>query len=350
MLIKDVRNVSLIGSDSSNNGSKSVILCTGSLGFAFINITTLRVAKLHFSFCGAYFPSKSTVEENFAGSSYFKKYISKTTLYFLQTYNVIISQVVISNSSGAGLLGINMLGHSNISQTTFSGNEPNCLLIFIDFPSTSQINQPTLLTIVNSQMIFGSTSSWSKVAGLTITLAQTAYNIHIHIHGIIITHDNFHISIDKWVCHCSTIQLTQIVSTGKRNKLTVRLNTDGSPLPTCNCSEQAKDKYTVYISDIHFVGMYVQVTAGEHIKAAIETSDAMIKLQNITVQNTSKNEALTIWSIIMIMQDVRVSYSGGIKIRRSSVAVHGKFLVNHNVGDINTVQLRTSVTFFHGEA
>ena len=72
VLIKDVRNVSLIGSDSSNNGSKSVILCTGSLGFAFINITTLRVAKLHFSSCGAYFPSKSTVEENFAGSSYSK--------------------------------------------------------------------------------------------------------------------------------------------------------------------------------------------------------------------------------------------------------------------------------------
>jgi len=176
VLIKDVRNVSLIGSDSSNNGSKSVILCTGSLGFAFINITTLRVAKLHFSFCGAYFPSMSTVEENVAGSSYLKKLHTQKppSTFYKHSYNVIISEIVISNSSGAGLLGINMLGHSNISQTTFSGNEPNCLLIFTDFPSTSQINQPTLLTIVNSKMMFGSTSSWSKVAGLTITLAQTA--------------------------------------------------------------------------------------------------------------------------------------------------------------------------------
>jgi len=218
VLIKDVRNVSLIGSDSSNNGSKSVILCTGSLGFAFINITTLRVAKLYFSFCGAYFPSKFTVDKNFTCSLYFKKYVSKITFYFLQTYNVIISEVLISNSSGAGLLGINMLGHSNISQTTFSGNKPNCLLIFIDFPSTSQINQPTLLTIVNSQMMFESTSFRSKVAGVTITLAQTAYNVRIGIHNIVITHDDFEVSIDKWVCHCSTIHVTQIASTGNCSK------------------------------------------------------------------------------------------------------------------------------------
>ena len=167
------------------------------------------------------------------------------------------------------------LGHSNISQTTFSGNEPNCLLIFIDFPSTSQINQPTLLTIVNSQMMFESTSFRSKVAGVTITLAQTAYNVHIGIHNIVITHDDFEVSIDKWVCHCSTIHVTQIASTGNHNILAVRLKTGGSPSPTCNCSEPAEDEYTVYISDIHFVGMCIHVRAGEPTKAAIETSDAM---------------------------------------------------------------------------
>ena len=128
------------------------------------------------------------------------------------------------------------------------------------------------------------------------------------------------------MCHCSTIQLTQIVSTGKRNKLTVRLNTDGSPLPTCNCSEPAEDEYAVYISDIHFVGMFVKVRVSKHIKATIDTSDAMIK------------------------QDVRVSYSNGIKIIRSSVTAHGKLLFDHNGGYISTVQLHTSVTFFHGEA
>jgi len=193
VLIKDVRNVSLIGSDSSNNGSKSVILCTGSLRFAFINITTLSLSVGHI------FHQSPQVRRTLQALHILKKYISKTTFHFLQTYNVILSEVVISNSSGAGLLGINMSEHSNISQTTFSGNEPNCLQIFIDFPSTSQINRPTLLTIVNSQMMFESTSFGRKVAGLNITQAQTAYNVHVHIHDIIITHDNFHISIYKWV-------------------------------------------------------------------------------------------------------------------------------------------------------
>ena len=100
------------------------------------------------------------------------------------------------------------------------------------------------------------------------------------------------------------IQLTQIASTGIHNELTVRLNTGGSPSPTCNCSEPAEDEYTVYISDIHFVGMCVHVRAGEPTKAAIETSDAMIKLQNVTVQNTSESVAFSIMRMLSIIMQV----------------------------------------------
>ena len=46
VLIKDVRNISMIGYDHTNADSKSVIQCTGPLGFAFINVTTLKIARL----------------------------------------------------------------------------------------------------------------------------------------------------------------------------------------------------------------------------------------------------------------------------------------------------------------
>ena len=54
VLIKDVKNISMIGYDHTNKSSNSVIHCTGSLGFAFINVTMLVIAKLSFAFCGAH--------------------------------------------------------------------------------------------------------------------------------------------------------------------------------------------------------------------------------------------------------------------------------------------------------
>ena len=52
--IKDVKNISMIGHDHTN------ICCTGQLGFAFTNVSTLNIAKLSFAFCGAHISSEFT--------------------------------------------------------------------------------------------------------------------------------------------------------------------------------------------------------------------------------------------------------------------------------------------------
>ena len=61
VVIKDVRNISMVGYNHINSDLKSVIHCTGLLGFAFINVTKLNIAKLSFSFCGMHFPWKFTI-------------------------------------------------------------------------------------------------------------------------------------------------------------------------------------------------------------------------------------------------------------------------------------------------
>ena len=189
VLIKDVKNISLIGSDHVGSDFMSVIQCTGTLGFAFINVTTLKIEKLALLFCQA---PLLAVEERYVNPDDIRNYITFTemfTLYFLQTFNVVISEVAIHNSTGAGLLGINMLGLSNISQTTFSGNEPNCCLIFLDVSSASQILPKTHFNTVQSKITFGRLPhsikkyDW-KATGLLIMLAQTAYNVHIHMNNI----------------------------------------------------------------------------------------------------------------------------------------------------------------------
>ena len=52
LVIKDVGNISLIGSEHGNNDSKCVIQCTASaVGFGFRNVTHLRISQLAIFFC-----------------------------------------------------------------------------------------------------------------------------------------------------------------------------------------------------------------------------------------------------------------------------------------------------------
>ena len=187
VLIKDVRNISMIGYDHTNTDSKSVIQCTGPLGFTFIKVTSLKISNLKFIFCGGKIPSGFPIIRNFPIQE------SRVTFLFLQTINLAISEVNISNSTGAGIIGVNMFGLSNISQTVISGNSPNCLIIFQEH---SKDIPPTHFNIVNTHVTFGKIPkdlqkrrlNWG-VTGLGIFLAQTTYNVHIHITNIK-THGN----------------------------------------------------------------------------------------------------------------------------------------------------------------
>ena len=126
---------------------------------------------ISFGFCGVRIFSQFVV----------KRYLTKRsriTLDFLKTTNVTISEVSMNNSNGAGLLGINMFGISNISQTVLSSNRPNCLIVFQEFFKLNVI-PPTRLNIANSHLMFGKIPSQFQMyrkwgaTGLGIFLALT---------------------------------------------------------------------------------------------------------------------------------------------------------------------------------
>ena len=345
VLIKDVRNISMIGYDHTNS-LKSVIQCTGPLGFAFINVTEVKIAKLKFSSCGAHFPWKVIVEEKFVRPDDFKTKIpnmSNVTFYFLQTINVTISEVAITNSTGAGLIGINILGLSNISQTVFSGNTPKCLLLFLNIPTTTEVISPNILNITNTQMMFGKLKQmynpWNAT-GLNITLAQTTHNVHIHIDNIK-TYSNMnekewngHLQfvIENWECQCSMVQAKNIASTNMIRRediiqVCLKSKLHGSS-QTCNCTKPAEEEYTMSISDSYFTGMGIQVDAN------INNCYTRIKLQNITVQNSTAT-ALHISKMKSIeMQDMNFTYTAGMLIEDSNITAFGRCQFIHNTGDI----------------
>ena len=354
VLIKDVRNISMIGYDHTNNDSMSVIQCTGPLGFAFKKVTTLKIARLRFASCGA---SLNFKVERFPKSG------STMTFYFLQTINVTISAVTISNSTGAGIIGINMFGVSNISQTTLSGNRPNCLIIFIDIFKLKVIPS-THLNIVNSHIMFGEIPNalqrytlWGTT-GLGILLLQTTFNVHIHIDNIKtysnmnkkIWYGNLRFVIENWECQCSMIQVKNIASTNmirRKDRMQVRLESKlhGS-LPTCKCTKPAEEEYTVSISDSYFAGMGIRVDAN------IIYCYTRIKLQNITVQHSTAF-ALHISKMKSIkMKDMNFTYtnqSTGILIEDSNIIASGRCQFIHNTGYTSIVSLFRSTISFHGD-
>ena len=362
VLIKDVRNISMTGYDPTNSDSKSVIQCTGSLGFAFINVTALNIAKLSFYFCGAEFLPNVTIKEKFVypydyETKILSKKVSNVTFYFLQTVNITISEVTISNSTGAGLLGINMLGLSNISQATFSGNKPNCLIIFLDISSTSDFFPPTIFSIVDSWITFGSIhkqgyNRFKYATGLSIELAQTTYKVHIYMDNIKTSANtggwqgNLHIVIENWICHCSVIQAEHIVSTNTAGKYnSVNLNYGNSSLCTSTCLSE--ENYMVRISESHFMESGVRVVADKTY------CDAWINLQSITVQNCTELKVAPLFVRNMIsikMQNIRFIHTlKGMAISNSNITVYGNNSFAHNIGRSHILILANSIISFHGD-
>ena len=352
----------MVGDDHTN--IKSVIQCaSGSLGFVFINVTSLKITNLKFSLCGAPFPSNSTVKGKFVYPHDYKSKLAHTqviALYFLQRVNVTISKVAISNSTGTGLLGINMLGLSNISQTAFSGNKPNCLLIFLDIPFSSEIILLTVFNLVNSQIISSKSTLqknyWEhEYLGLSATLAQTTYSVHINIMNITTCvnsgrqsgfYGSLHITIENWMCQCSVIQAKQITTTNTQGGYDVAhifLKYGNSSSHTSTCASEKY--YMVHISESQFVGTIIWMRSDK------KYCNAKIKLQNITIQNcTHGTNTLYILGMSSIkLKNIKLSENflkRGMVTSNRHVSVYGNNYFYHNTGHYISFSLRSIVSIY----
>jgi len=152
--IANVSNITL-------EGSGSTIQCIKGreLGFVFIQVTNLSISNLHLHQCGAMLPLevelelyKTTLSELVIEYFYTK---SSPVLYFIDVINITISRVSIYYSTGPGLLGFNVIGHSTISQSSFVRNNPNCALLFTDTTSFTPGLQSVELSIFDSKFLLG---------------------------------------------------------------------------------------------------------------------------------------------------------------------------------------------------
>ena len=141
--IMDVNNITLVG---VGNGV-SQVLCTNGTGFAFLNVTGLVFSNVVFTSCGARIGINLTNEAMMkytnASLTYGLSSHQNTAIFLVNIHDLNVSGVVVEKSTGYGLLGINVLGDSAITNSVFTHNNyhtlnsPDCRALFMD-PEMSQ--------------------------------------------------------------------------------------------------------------------------------------------------------------------------------------------------------------------
>lgn len=116
-VVSDIRNLTIAGNSSR-------ILCTGRIGFAFINITNLNIQGLQFELCGKILPARVQAELHLTRSTDSSYYLSDGTrvaLLFGNILNLTLLHIGIHNSHGYGVIITNslwiMISSSNISHS-----------------------------------------------------------------------------------------------------------------------------------------------------------------------------------------------------------------------------------------
>ncbi len=127
VLLQGWQNISLIG-ESDN----VVLTCKESLGLAFVNVTDLRLENFRITGCKL---SLSGLSESV---SLLKEFVDlfieipegvRVALFLGHVQNLWMERVNITNTPGFGMVGINVMGESRVSNSIFSGNahtDPEC--------------------------------------------------------------------------------------------------------------------------------------------------------------------------------------------------------------------------------
>lgn len=120
-VVQSVSNVTLIGPDNTS----AIITCTKNIGLAFLNISMLHLVNLHISGCGltgdnlmqVVDQTRALVQMNFNIPNDIQ-----VAVYVADVTDLHMDQVTITNTTGIGLVGVNIVGETEIQRCQFSHN------------------------------------------------------------------------------------------------------------------------------------------------------------------------------------------------------------------------------------
>ena len=149
-----LHDVSIIGAGGGGGRIEAVITCADTVGLAFVKITNLTIQNVRIEGCGLTGQNLTKTLDLLHGVvENFFEVPSEATIAVLLGHveNLTMQHTVVTNTSGLGLVGINVIGTSYISQVNFTFNirPSNCTLF------NNSIREPTTDPVAVGERIGG---------------------------------------------------------------------------------------------------------------------------------------------------------------------------------------------------
>ena len=358
-LFRDKENITFEGRGQLVHGaygpleSPTRVVCESPVGMAFVNISSLVISRLTIVGCGVNLTesliSLAFVDQTYAAHS--TTTAQKAALFLVNILDLRIDIVSIQNSSGYGLLGVNVLGDSLITNSGFLGNNRyttideycqylpdnqddiitcnggNAHFFFEDLLECPSQKPSYTLNITNSIFAVGNSpyggqlpeSIVSRGTGIGVTLSQSSYGVTVVLNALTVFGNgalvgaNMYLAVYESVDN-STIFVNDTQCGGGNNVLLRTKNrlglSDGfsaglhfsygvfSPHPVCSV-ERKHQKDVLLVTGSHFydnnafagAGMYVYMTLNKNYHDESGTQRFVAKLQ-ITDTNFTTNRGM----------------------------------------------------------
>ena len=339
IVIAGVNNLILVGSERS----PSIILCHGDLGFAFVHVKSLNISNLQFHHCGAEIPEILIPPRQMFTAFHYQTSIGNPLLLLINSSDTHIINVYIQDTSGPGLLGINVLGHSSISRSLFIRNNPNCIFMFSDMPKA-----PSTLSLFDSKFLFGTAHRYFDAGGLSIVFGEkqlsstasiiisnvTTYENKGPLYGnmlLLLNECNLQrVKIQVEKLNCSNSHEVGLEISLKRHQ--------------CNSSTLSPDNYYISILNSHFSNNDV---AFEVWQATNELG--AILFDNVTISQHKTVFTVTIDSANIIFKNLNYTHNAGtLYIYHSTVYIQGESSFTENSGYWGALEITRSFISFEG--
>ena len=192
-LVRNLTNITLKG-----ESNEVIITCGGGTGLAFFNISNLALENVIIKGCGLV--GNKNLRDALA-------VVNKTIVIFHQVINntkvamfladidgLSMRNMTVKDNIGIGVLAINIMGTSLITEVTFMNNKPpSCigflgfaggglLLLYTDYKNDSNVPTPTLI-IANSYFLDNEQCSVFVVAPLVYNLSPSVRNLGFRLGG-----------------------------------------------------------------------------------------------------------------------------------------------------------------------
>ena len=181
-LLQNLSNISLIGSGSET----TIVKCQGDVGLAFVNISGLLISDVTITNCNYLGNNLLAVIEQSLGTVYSFPYYTNIAIFIGVTSDFQAHNMIVRNTTGMGMMAINLMGKSDMSNMTFMNNINSCgiggglYILYADYLNPVETVIPQL-TISSALFKMNYNSFRNFGGGLTITLTQIKFLVHIKV-------------------------------------------------------------------------------------------------------------------------------------------------------------------------